>query len=264
MDVCFNYLRDDTDKIYFPYTRIDGILDIDNKPFTDWITMVNFHNHDDKYATISHSHDTVYSRLNHNHEGYAIINHVHKYAAADNPGGSALSAERLDTPVTCVIEGLYRPDEYDNSSFFVIGTDEPTELNKINLAHIHPEYININSTNTLVGTAYERTSFGLLGSNTIISLNCTDDTGIISINNTNGGNIADIIVIDNRDGTQTLQVNMNHNNLITITNTNTVQTCAPDVAGEELTDSDAPIKPTVYVNAHVIVNGLTDLSKDNI
>ena len=41
---------------YFPYVRVEGIINTDGKPFSQWMTQVNTHNHDIRYAASAHQH----------------------------------------------------------------------------------------------------------------------------------------------------------------------------------------------------------------
>lgn len=92
--------------IYYPYTRVEGIINSDGQPFSVWMSEVNTHNHDIRYASASHIHDNRYSLKTHTHEGFAASNHTHNYAGAESSGGPANSAKALAASFNINITGI--------------------------------------------------------------------------------------------------------------------------------------------------------------
>lgn len=104
MEGYLDYLVNNGER-YFPYTRVEGIIDIDGSPFSNWITKMNIHNHDIRYAASAHNHDTRYALKTHDHENYALSDHTHNYAGSNSPSGAALTALALDKEITLSVTG---------------------------------------------------------------------------------------------------------------------------------------------------------------
>lgn len=104
MEGYLDYLTNNGER-YFPYVRVEGIIDVDGSPFSNWIAKMNIHNHDIRYASASHNHDARYALKSHQHTEYADVNHVHPYAGSANAGGPATTALALTNPFTLKVTG---------------------------------------------------------------------------------------------------------------------------------------------------------------
>ena len=69
MEGYLDYLTNNGER-YFPYVRVEGIIDVDGSPFSNWIAKMNIHNHDIRYASASHNHDARYALKSHQHTEY--------------------------------------------------------------------------------------------------------------------------------------------------------------------------------------------------
>lgn len=127
-----DYLTNNGER-YFPYTRVEGIINTDGNPFTNWMSEINIHNHDGRYAAITHSHDTRYSLKSHTHDTYALSDHTHEYAGSATAGGAANTALALDKAFTLTIEGS------EVGSVDIKGDENVTLSLSVN--HEHPQYI---------------------------------------------------------------------------------------------------------------------------
>lgn len=140
----FDYLTSNGER-YFPYTRVDGIFDVNGNPFTDWIATMNIHNHDIRYAAASHTHDTRYSLLSHEHDGYAAEGHTHNYAGSSKAGGAANTALALDKAFTLNVSGIA------TGSVSILGNADVSLDLAMN--HNHDEnYVKLDSNNTIVAS----------------------------------------------------------------------------------------------------------------
>ena len=137
----FDYLTSNGER-YYPYTRVNGVFNVDGSPLTDWMASMNIHNHDIRYAASSHTHDTRYALLSHTHEGYALAAHNHNYAASSIAGGAANTALALDKPFVINVIGAVL------GSVSISG-DSDVEM-ELALNHNHDDnYVKLDSNNVI-------------------------------------------------------------------------------------------------------------------
>ena len=135
MEEYMDYLVNDG-KRYYPYTRVEAVINSDGTKFTTWMANMNIHNHDAKYALINHNHDERYSLIDHNHDDvYSNKDHTHNYAGSTTVGGVANSALKLQNPVTVSLSGAVI------GSFSFDGTKNSIDVSTaVNHNHDH-EYV---------------------------------------------------------------------------------------------------------------------------
>ena len=124
-----DYLTNNGER-YFPYTRVEGIINTDGTPFSNWIAEVNIHNHDTRYSLIDHT-----------HSNYALSSHTHLYAGSDSVGGAANTALSLDKAFTLNVTGS------EVGSVDIKGDSNVTLSLTAN--HDHVEYIKNTGNNTI-------------------------------------------------------------------------------------------------------------------
>lgn len=143
--------------IYYPYTRVEGIINADGQPFSVWMSEVNTHNHDIRYASASHVHDNRYSLKTHTHEGYAANNHTHNYAGSDSSGGAANSARALASSFNINITGIGTGSG---------STDGTTNVDiELEMTHDHDDnYLKLEGGNKVITvTGGDPDGFGIIG-----------------------------------------------------------------------------------------------------
>ena len=238
MSIYFDYLTKNGER-FFPYTRVDGIFDVNGNPFTDWMATINIHNHDKRYASASHTHDTRYSLSSHSHEGYAKSGHTHNYAASSKAGGAANTALALDKPFSLNVTGCV------SGSVSINGKDDVNL--ELGLNHIHEEYLKYKNSDIILGDYNNKNNIlRLKSSDTSIVIKSLDDIhgGEILVTNADT-DVCRLRAYKNVDGDNEVLLYMGENNtpIISI-----------------ICDPANKTEPKVTINAHVTVNKLTDLS----
>lgn len=136
-----DYLTNNGER-YFPYTRVEGIINRDGNPFLDWMNRIDNHDHDDRYALLSHDHDSSYALISHNHDTvYSKLDHTHKYAGSSSAGGAANTALALDKAFTLTVKGS------ETGSVDIKGNEEVT-LN-LSVNHTHSDLLSKTENNTI-------------------------------------------------------------------------------------------------------------------